>query len=73
MKAHIPDQIGDFIPLSSLRTMVDRLKDRPDDMAITFEFLCASLFPTIYENVQTALNKSYTDGYIEGRKSINES
>lgn len=73
MKAHIPNQIGDFVPLSAIRTMVDRLKDRPDDMPITFEFLCASLFPTIYENVQTAINKSYTDGYIEGRNSVNES
>lgn len=73
MKAHVPDQIGDFVPLSAIRTMVDRLKDRPDDMPITFEFLCASLFPTIYENVQNAINKSYTDGYLQGKNAKDES
>lgn len=73
MKAHIPTKLGDYVPLGALRKMVEKLEDKSDDTPVTFEFLCASLFPTIYENVQTAINRSYTDGYIQGKNDANES
>ncbi len=73
MKAHIHEPMGDYVPLEVLRTLVSKFEDKPDDMPITFEFLCASLFPTIYDSVQKAINESYTQGYIQGKSEVNES
>lgn len=40
-----------------------------DDTAeVSFEFIIASLFPTSWNNITTALNNQYTQGYIQGRK-----
>ena len=33
---------------------------------VSFEFVCASLFPKIWDNVQATMRDNYTQGYIQG-------
>lgn len=35
---------------------------------VSFEFIIASLFPTCWKNIQDAMNRQYTLGYIAGTK-----
>lgn len=39
-----------------------------DTTEVSFEFIIASLFPTSWNNITTALNNRYTQGYIQGRE-----
>ena len=39
-----------------------------EDPDVTFEYLVGSCFPTIFQNVQSALNEEHTLGYMEGYK-----
>ena len=41
-----------------------------DTVEVSFEFIIASLFPTSWNNITTALNNQYTQGYIQGRKDV---
>lgn len=55
-----------------IERMISRLKkDNPlvndwEEYMVSFEFICASLFPKIWENVQQTMNDNYTKGYIQG-------
>lgn len=50
--------------LDSIRT-TNTIEEDPD---VTFEYLVGSCFPTIFQNVQSALNEEHTLGYMEGYK-----
>lgn len=43
-----------------------------DDYEIGFEYVIASLFPGVYDNIINELKKQYTLGYIEGQKSTED-
>lgn len=49
------------------------LSDKIDEnYEISFEYVIASLFPNIYDNIINELKRQYTLGYIEGQKSNQE-
>lgn len=50
--------------LDSIRA-INAIEEDPD---VTFEYLVVSCFPTIFQNVQSALNEEHTLGYMEGYK-----
>ena len=37
-----------------------------ENVEVSFEFIIASLFPTSWNNIQSALTQQYTLGYIQG-------
>ena len=56
--------------LSDLEKLIERIKKniQTEDTEISFEFIIASLFPTSWNNIQSALNYQYTQGYMQGYK-----
>ena len=59
------------IKLSDVEKMVNTIKrDCGDaDVELTFEFILTAFFPNCWNNIQTALNRQYTLGYIDGQKN----
>ena len=58
------------IKLSDIERMVDSVKKNLEDTDadLSFEFILTAFFPTCWNNVQDALNRQYTLGYIAGMK-----
>ena len=58
------------IKLSDVERMVDSVKKNLEDTDadLSFEFILTAFFPTCWNNVQDALNRQYTLGYIAGMK-----
>lgn len=57
------------IKLSDVERMVDSIKkNTTKDVDLSLEFILTAFFPTCWNNVQTALNRQYTLGYIAGQK-----
>lgn len=42
---------------------------KTDNIELTFEFLCASFFPTILKNIQEEMLKEYIRGFKDGEES----
>ena len=58
------------IKLSDVERMIDSVKKNlgDTDVDLSFEFILTAFFPTCWNNVQDALNRQYTLGYIAGMK-----
>ena len=58
------------IKLSDVERMVASIKKNVgnEDVDLSLEFILTAFFPTCWNNVQAALNKQYTLGYIAGQK-----
>ena len=58
------------IKLSDVERMVASVKKNvgDNDVDLSFEFILTAFFPTCWNNVQDALNRQYTLGYIAGKK-----
>lgn len=61
------------IKLSDVERMVDSVKKNlgNTDADLSFEFILTAFFPTCWNNVQDALKRQYTLGYIAGMKEAN--
>lgn len=68
----------DKVPFIKLKAMVEaienhpQMKDRLDEVEISFEYVIASLFPNILHNVHDALQYEHMQGYIEGLNTKEE-
>ncbi len=67
MKAHIieepkvpPTTLGQF------KKVYDKIKDNPDDMPVTFEFIMSAFFPQVYNNMKEHLRLVYDQGVKDG-------
>ena len=60
--------------ISDLEKLAKRIRNvsGEENTEISFEFIIASLFPTSWKNIQTALNHQYTLGYIQGQKEAEQ-
>ena len=60
--------------LSDIEKLIERIKKNTeqDNVEVGFEFIIASLFPTSWNNIQSALSHQYTLGYIQGQKDAEE-
>ena len=58
------------IKLSDVERMVASVKKNvgDEDVDLSLEFILTAFFPTCWNNVQAALNRQYTLGYIAGQK-----
>ena len=62
------------IKLSDVERMVASVKKNVGDadVDLSFEFMLTAFFPTCWTNVQEALNRQFTLGYIAGMKDAKE-
>ena len=61
------------VHLSDLKRIVDKVEQNVQlDPEITFEFIIASLFPTSWKNIQSALTQQYMEGYRQGYQDYRE-
>lgn len=54
---------------NAINSMKAHFKDEPEripDIEISFEYIIASFFPDVWDNIQRALKDEHTKGYIEG-------
>lgn len=60
------------IKLSDVERMVASIKKNIDgaDVDLSFEFMLTAFFPSCWNNIQEALSRQYTLGYIAGTKDI---
>ena len=55
-----------------IERMINKLKkDNPlindwEKYMLSFEFICASLFPNCYQRIKEEMNNQYTKGYLQG-------
>ena len=58
------------IKLSDVERMVASVKKNvgDNDVELSFEFMLTAFFPTCWNNIQDALKRQYTLGYIAGEK-----
>ena len=42
------------------------------ELELSFEFLIGTFYPHVLKNIQSALAREHTLGFIEGRESLNE-
>lgn len=43
-----------------------------NELELSFEFLVGTFYPHVLTNIQNALSREHTLGFIEGRESLNE-
>ena len=60
------------IKLSDVERMVASVKKNVgnEDVDLSLEFILTAFFPTCWNNMQAALNRQYTLGYIAGQKDV---
>jgi hypothetical protein len=60
--------------VSDLEKLTERIRKvtGEENVEVSFEFIIASLFPTSWNNIQSALTHQYTLGYIQGQKDEQE-
>lgn len=58
------------IKLSDVERLVNKMKKDVGnkDVELSFEFFMTSFFPRCWDNIQDALKRQYTLGYIKGSK-----
>lgn len=57
-------------PVRQLRKVYNKTLMMEDSAPITLEFLLTACFPTVWENINKAMNDMYTRGYIQGKKEV---
>ena len=65
----------DTVKFSRLKHFIEQVEKECDDAAeleITFECLVGSFYPNVLKNIQSALAREHTLGFIEGRNSLDE-
>lgn len=60
---------------AAIKQIEDHYQDCPEkleDVEVTFEYLVGSFFPRIIDNINTRMNDTYTQGYLQGLKDAKE-
>jgi hypothetical protein len=59
----------DTVKLSRLKKIIELIERNNDkDVEVTFEYMIASCFPRVWNNIQKRLSYEHTQGYIQGRE-----
>ena len=68
----ISESLGS-VKLTKVEAAVEQIKkyyektpERIEDIDISFEYIIASFFPDVFENIKNRLKDEHTLGYIEG-------
>lgn len=60
---------------AAIKQIEDHYQDCPErleDVEVTFEYLVGSFFPRIIDNINTRMNDTYTQGYLQGLQDAKE-
>lgn len=61
----------DTVKLDKLEKIIKNIKDsstlESKDIDLSFEFICASLFPDVFNNIKNVMTKQYIEGYESGQ------
>ena len=60
---------------AAIKQIEDHYQDCPErleDVEVTFEYLVGSFFPRIIDNINSRMDDTYTQGYIQGLKDAKE-
>ena len=67
-----PESYGS-VKLTRVKAAIKQIEDhyqycpeRLEDVEVTFEYLVGSFFPRIIDNINTRMNDTYTQGYLQG-------
>ena len=73
-----PESYG-TVKLSRVKAAIKQIEDhyqdcpeRLEDVEVTFEYLVGSFFPRIIDNINSRMNDTYTQGYLQGLKDAKE-
>ena len=60
---------------AAIKQIEDHYQDCPErleDVEVTFEYLVGSFFPRIIDNINSRMNDTYTQGYLQGLQDAKE-
>ena len=60
---------------AAIKQIEDHYQDCPErleDVEVTFEYLVGSFFPRIIDNINSKMNDTYTQGYLQGLQDAKE-
>ena len=67
------EKVIDKVPFKTFEKLYNKLVEEQNkydtEFDISFEFIVASLFPSVWDNIKQALADEHTKGYIEGVNS----
>lgn len=65
------DKKIDSTKLSHFEKVIKKLRRDVgvNDMDVSFEYICASCFPSIWSNIQKTLQDEHMTGYLEGKEA----
>jgi hypothetical protein len=73
-----PESYGS-VKLSRVKAAIKQIEDhyqdcpeRLEDVEVTFEYLVGSFFPRIIDNINSRMNDTYTQGYLQGLNDAKE-
>lgn len=73
-----PESYGS-VKLTRVKAAIKQIEDhyqgcpeRLEDVEVTFEYLVGSFFPRIIDNINSRMNDTYTQGYLQGLKDAKE-
>ena len=73
-----PESYGS-VKLSRVKAAIKQIEDhyqdcpeRLEDVEVTFEYLVGSFFPRIIDNINSRMNDTYTQGYLQGLQDAKE-
>jgi hypothetical protein len=59
-------------PISQIRKLYKKTKLLDDSAPVSLELVLMMCFPTVWNNIKSAMNDCYTQGYLAGKGEINE-
>ena len=69
----MPAEVLDTVKLSRIKAAIESIEkhyaespERLEDVEVSFEYVCGSFFPKIWDRVQDKLREEHTKGFIEG-------
>ena len=73
-----PESYGS-VKLSRVKAAIKQIEDhyqdcpeRLEDVEVTFEYLVGSFFPRIIDNINSKMNDTYMQGYLQGLNDAKE-
>jgi len=65
-------QIGMTVQMKRVRRFVEKMKNLDDTDHVSFEMILTAFFPNAWNNIMEYSNKCYMEGFVEGRRVVEE-
>lgn len=64
--------MGDYVTLKKLRKIIEKFDGCDEMTPVNFEFIMASCFPDIYQNMLKKINETYAEGFFAGKEDASK-